>query len=214
LERLSLPAEVSAIEMHAAATAALACRQAEFFAAEAARGDRGEVEILIERLSSRLGRQAVVAPRLVPDAQPEYAVRYEAWVGQPASSAGSAPRPGRRRAAHAHSLDTLEERTQQSSPLWFPEWELPLFRPPHLRAEPVRVDVMSAFPDGPPGWLHWQNRKHVVLRSWGPERIETGWWRHPLVRRDYFRVELQTGQHVWLFRLLDRRAWFLHGEFC
>jgi protein ImuB len=55
--------------------------------------------------------------------------------------------------------------------------------------------------------------QHQVARAWGPERIETGWWRKWPVRRDYYRVETTAGQRFWLFRRLQDGKWFLHGAF-
>jgi protein ImuB len=52
-----------------------------------------------------------------------------------------------------------------------------------------------------------------VARVWGPERIETGWWRSRLVRRDYYQVETIAGARYWLFRELASGSWFLHGKF-
>jgi protein ImuB len=52
-----------------------------------------------------------------------------------------------------------------------------------------------------------------VARHWGPERIETGWWRGPSVRRDYYRIETDEGRRFWLFRELTNRRWFLHGAY-
>jgi protein ImuB len=68
-------------------------------------------------------------------------------------------------------------------------------------------------PDGPPIHFSWNGGEHVVARSWGPERIVTGWWRSRPIARDYYRVEAQSGQRFWLFRCLDQRDWFLHGVF-
>ena len=70
-----------------------------------------------------------------------------------------------------------------------------------------------AEPEGTPVRFRWQQREHRVTRSWGPERIETGWWRSAAVRRDYFRVEVHTGHWFWLFHRLEERDWFLHGAF-
>ncbi len=52
-----------------------------------------------------------------------------------------------------------------------------------------------------------------IVRSWGPERIETGWWRGLTVCRDYWRVETETGQQFWIFQDLRNKNWFLHGQF-
>jgi protein ImuB len=52
-----------------------------------------------------------------------------------------------------------------------------------------------------------------LAQHWGPERIETAWWRGRSVRRDYYRVETAEGSRYWLFRRLTDGQWFLHGEF-
>ncbi len=53
----------------------------------------------------------------------------------------------------------------------------------------------------------------MIARTWGPERIETGWWRGPTVRRDYYRVATQSGHWFWIFRDLNSGRWFLQGMF-
>jgi protein ImuB len=50
-------------------------------------------------------------------------------------------------------------------------------------------------------------------QTWGPERIETGWWRGQAVGRDYYRVETTDGRRFWIFRNLEDNRWFLHGVF-
>ncbi|MEO1497338.1 MAG: DNA polymerase Y family protein [Planctomycetota bacterium] len=52
-----------------------------------------------------------------------------------------------------------------------------------------------------------------VIRSWGPERVETGWWRGRGVRRDAYWVELQNGSRWWLCRELRSGRWRIAGEF-
>jgi protein ImuB len=73
--------------------------------------------------------------------------------------------------------------------------------------------VTALAPDGPPLRLLVHQRSYRVARCWGPERIETGWWRGRCVRRDYYRVETQSGHWLWIFRRLPDGCWFLHGMF-
>jgi protein ImuB len=63
---------------------------------------------------------------------------------------------------------------------------------------------------------------HTITDHWGPERIETGWWHGPSIRRDYYRIETDQGRWWWIFRNLgsvDRSRsrplsrWMLHGQF-
>jgi protein ImuB len=86
-------------------------------------------------------------------------------------------------------------------------------RPLRLFDPPVRVDVAWVTAEGPPIRFMYAQRPRTVHRHWGPERIETAWWRGPIVRRDYYRVETDEGTFFWLFRRLDDNSWFLHGEF-
>jgi protein ImuB len=52
-----------------------------------------------------------------------------------------------------------------------------------------------------------------VHQARGPERIETGWWEGDSIQRDYYRIELDSGDWWWVY--LDRRnhTWYLHGYF-
>jgi protein ImuB len=80
-------------------------------------------------------------------------------------------------------------------------------------ARPFRLVAVSIMPDGPPLQFRFQGRPHRIMHTWGPERIETGWWRGRPIRRDYYRAETTTGRRYWLFRQLDDGGWFLHGTF-
>jgi protein ImuB len=37
--------------------------------------------------------------------------------------------------------------------------------------------VISVVPSGPPAQFHFAGVDYRIARAWGPERIETGWWR-------------------------------------
>jgi protein ImuB len=88
-----------------------------------------------------------------------------------------------------------------------------LARPLRLKPEPVAIQVVSVVPDGPPIRFQWNAVDHRIRLCWGPERIETGWWRDRCARRDYYRVETTDGHRFWLFRAIDEGTWFLHGTF-
>ena len=82
-------------------------------------------------------------------------------------------------------------------------------------------------PDGPPIRFTWKGRQHRVMKVEGPERIAPEWWQLDVTdrsanasqaTRDYFRVELEDGQRLWLFRegLYEARRtprWFIQGVF-
>ena len=238
LERLSLPAPVTAVSIEAVLTGPLDHRQEELFADGSARSRPRLLAVLIDRLASRLGRSSVLRPRLLPEAQPELAYQYDSLVwGIPSakrspraqallghavtrSSASRLPgrvaRPEGRRAwlgsgatyhAHRSALGMpLDHRTREETPVLPP-------RPLRLLHEPIALAAISVMPDGPPFCFRFRGLEYRISRSWGPERIETGWWRGRPIARDYYRVETTTGQRFWLFRSLDEGRWFLHGNF-
>ena len=86
-------------------------------------------------------------------------------------------------------------------------------RPLQLLPRPVKLNLLAVAPEGSPIQFVYQKEKHHVARYWGPERIETGWWRGRSVRRDYYRVETSTGHRFWLYHQRDNGHWFLHGAF-
>jgi protein ImuB len=148
--------------------------------------DRQELAHLIDRLSARLGAERVRGVGLCPGAQPELA-----WNDRPL--VGSAGKAAARSCA--------------------PRGGPPLSRPLWLHA-PRAIEVGSAGRAGaPPAHMWWDGKRQRIVGCWGPERIETGWWRGPSVRRDYWRVELEDGRWLWLFSDLRAGTWFCHGVF-
>ena len=54
----------------------------------------------------------------------------------------------------------------------------------------------------------------LLMLEQGPERIETGWWDHADVTRDYYIARHPDGERLWIFRQRsDQSQWFLHGLF-
>jgi len=219
---LPAPGAIQEIRIAAVSTAVREQRQSELFA-DAAPRDPTKLALLIERLSNRLGRERVLQPRLRADAQIERAFECEPLTGAspaldaPASAAGSR-RGGRRTGRAPHPSRTPQGRmavgeaagTNASPHLSVPG---PMFRPLRLFDPPRPIDVVGIALDGPPAKFFDRSQVYCVARYFGPERIETGWWRGPSVRRDYYRVETTAGNRLWLFRQLQDQQWFLHGEF-
>lgn len=173
-----------------------------------------EVIALVERLSTRLGRNRVrrFAPRdtHIPE-QAEF------------------------------SLPALDPPQGAWEPAVLGE---PPLRPLHLFDPPQRIEVIGAeVPDGPPARFRWRRAMHDVARYEGPERIAEEWWRRkprpyevpegeegeiatryhlgddPNHTRDYYRVEDRRGRRFWIFRHGFYEAqrpmpgWYLHGLF-
>lgn len=89
------------------------------------------------------------------------------------------------------------------------------------RIRPVRMfPPEPAEAEGaPPRRLRWRGRDRRLTSAAGPERIAPEWWLDdPAWRtglRDYWRVEDETGERLWIFRAHGgdvRGGWFVHGE--
>jgi len=181
MARMQLPREVESIAVEVISAGAVASRQRVLFdgVASSATLRAGEQAVqlggLLDRLAGRLGRMAVFEPRPVVDAQPEHA-----WVAAP-------PAPGH--AASSVPAAATAPCAAGVRPIW-------------MTPRPIRVETVSVVPDGPPLWFCISGVRHRVTEAWGPERIETAWWRGCSVRRDYYVVETESGDRWWLFRHL------------
>jgi len=120
--------------------------------------------------------------------------------------------------------DVPERAVRRAGPLdpvrGWPAWRRParmLHRPEFLSG------VVALLPDHPPRRFTWRGVPYRVVAGDGPERIHGEWWRtdaeHWAVR-DYFRVEVESGERFWIFRRGDGVApetgdlsWYLHGVF-
>ena len=189
-ERLRLPGPATAVAIAAAAHAPLAQRQGVLFDEDRSLGASLRLSALVNRLVARLGRESVVRCRLQSEAQPELACREEPLID-------GRPKPRQRAPAAAARRIT---------------WG-PLDRPLHLLPRPAPLETLSVVPDGPPIHFRRGGREHHVMRQWGPERIETGWWRGRTTGRDYYRVETTAGRRFWLYRRRRDGRWFLHGVY-
>ena len=176
LARMQLPREVESIAVEVVSAGAVAARQRVLFdsVASAASLRAGEQTVQLGGLLDRLaGRLGRMA---VFEPRPVVDAQPEhAWVAAP-------PEPGGPPRAAATSAARLR-------PLW-------------MTPRPIRVETASVVPDGPPLWFCISGVRHRVAEAWGPERIETAWWRGCCVRRDYYIVETESGDRWWLFRHL------------
>jgi protein ImuB len=158
---------------------------------------------LIDRLSARLGRQAVQVPVPRESHLPE---RAEAWL------------PAQDRPTKSSRADLLAPGGLGGGGMV----ARPRARPIRLLRSPERIEVLYAVPEGPPVRFKWRHRPYLIRRHQGPERIAPEWWDAPSHARlrDYYKVEVEEGGRYWLFRegvIGDGRGgsphWFLHGLF-
>ena len=185
LERCAWSGGIIAIQWSVPRLGRLPQIQGDWLADDSEADTSRQVVALVERLSSRLGDDAVLRVDALPDAQPERSVQLVPWTKT---------KPTR---TNEFALPPEQSRG----------------RPFRLLGVPQSIVVVSIVPDGPPIRMTWRTYDCRVVRCWGPERIATGWWRTQDVQRDYYRAEWEDGTHAWIFR--DRRGgrWFLHGFF-
>lgn len=214
LDKLTLPAPTDSLMLWAKEIDPLDDWQEELFTTDSS--NAWDLGGLLDRLAIRLGPQTVVRPELLSDHQPERAFRYVSLVGggETASprAAGFNPRGYSKVDAASKAMNTPRRLKSAARELEC-ETTPPGPRPLRLSPRPIEVAATAIIPDGPPIAFHFHGAQHAVTESVGPERIETGWWRGPHLKRDYYRVTTRDGQRFWLFRQRDTRRWFLHGWF-
>lgn len=195
---------------------------------------------LVDSLSNRLGRDRVVKVQIQKQSLPESAYRKVSLAGNPIAIRRRAIKR-RGRAIKRRGRGNRDHETVPADRFASGGHPMPtdaMRRPVSLLISPIPLAV--AFDGGPfrkwvshanpPDRLRLHNVAYQVVRCWGPERIETGWWSGPSVRRDYFRVEATHSsvanpaathrQWWWIYRDFScgseqagRYRWVLHGRF-
>lgn len=216
LDKADLPEDFLFLKLETMTVESLRIRQRDLFGHDISQTEQDEVHILLNRITSRLGLSSVVRARLIAEVQPELSVVHDPLVSEKSVDKSVSGKPttkkamaGKATAGKSFERKTAERKTAASQPA---ESSVPL-RPLRLFSQQQPIRMEQTGPEGGPVSFQWQHQKHRVIRSWGPERIETGWWRGPAVRRDYYGVETQAGCQLWLFCDLDQAAWFVHGAF-
>ncbi|MFC7536745.1 DUF6504 family protein [Sphingomonas sp. GCM10030256] len=181
---------------------------AEAFGAALAEGEEPDLAPLVDALANRIGAERVWRMEPVESEVPERSV---------ATAPPLEPPRARGPRLKADDVRLLDGRAPDHP--WHPRWP----RPVRLLRRPERVQhVMAELPDLPPRRFTWRGTAYRVVRADGPERIAGEWWRRAAERqavRDYFRVEVESGQRFWLYRRGDGvrtetgdLSWFLHGR--
>jgi protein ImuB len=203
LETVRLAEEVDRVEIRVAVVGRLGERQGELFA-DRWPTDPHQLALLANRLSSRLGHEQVLRAELGKSPVPERAVKLLPVTQLRGKKLQSAKRKLKKANWRNSAINNLQFAINnlQFSP-----------RPLLLHPAPEALEAVCVAPDGPPQFIWLAGRRQRIAHHAGPERIETLWWRGQSVRRDYYRVALESGSHLWIFRRLADRKWFLHGEF-
>ncbi|MEM1376486.1 MAG: DNA polymerase Y family protein [Pseudomonadota bacterium] len=165
--------------------------------------DPRDVEILMDRITARLGRNNVSGSP----------------VRRPLANESHLPE----RAEMLVSHDLVSANQGDVDDGYKPQ----TIRPMRLLVPPEPVEVVAQVPEGPPMRLRWRRALYKIEKSEGPERFAGEWWRedvsdgaHEPPPRDYYRVEDADGRRFWIYRegLYGSRGtasprWFMHGLF-
>ncbi len=249
LEASRLVSEVTRISLGVLQHAALSSRQPSIFGPDftaSAHDDwtlQTEAARLIDALSGRLGEEAVRGVRVSDDPLPENAiVDFPMTAHRLKTQTKKAQRNSRALTAKqqaAAAADAFDVASPASSPrtLGFghgPQTTDLGRRPIELLKKPLPITPVAvtcertahgsvpATINSLPDHFRIRGQLERVTRHWGPERIETRWWSGPLIRRDYYRIELENGSRLWIYCDLgdgtptateQAKTWFMHGSF-
>jgi protein ImuB len=78
-----------------------------------------------------------------------------------------------------------------------------------MEAKPLRLPPTPQ--KGPEGWLILGIEHGPVVHTSGPYALSGGWW-HSEIQRDYYFVQLFSGEWLWVYFDRKRRSWFLQGR--
>ena len=141
---------IEKLVLHAERTAPLDIRQGAFAGGSVETLSRDErLTQLIDRLTNRLGPDAVTVSVPFQSHLPERAERYV-----------SAMTP----------QDPPSHHVQEAKPFRRPP------RPSSLLLRPEPIDAIAEVPDGPPMQFTWRRVRRRIIKAEGPERIAPEWW--------------------------------------
>lgn len=193
LERVSTAGPVTTVSIQAAISPLPVSRQRDLFHSTDHIRPQEELATLVNRLSNRLGNQAVLHAELTADPRPEFHARLTPVFSHHTGNFND-------RLAELVTSDCGADNSHQQ-----------LDRPVSLLAEPLLLHEPE---DSLVGYeLRYDGRVSLIAKMTGPERLQTCWWEEVPIQRDYFKVETSDGAHYWLFQDIKTRQWFLHGIF-
>ncbi len=142
------------------------------------------LEVVLSRLQSALGAEALFGVELVDSHRPEGAWKERRF------SVADAP---------ARALGWWESAQQEAKAAPPPAEPFVLERPARLLRAPAPLPAEVAA-DGALTSLELLGRKRRVTAVFGPERLAGEWWTEHPYARDYYRVVLEGVGPLWVFR--------------
>jgi len=200
-EQLVFPAAVIAVQLRAGRTQRFSAETETLpFNEQVKRQGKLSIAHLAERLSARIGDEAVHGVMTVAEHRPQYAWRRQGvfvaaqGVDVPNCRTGHLADPASPGLLEPGLLEEIQRNV--SLILRRPLWMLP---------EPKLLGIEQNLPV-------WEG---ILQLLDGPERLETGWWDDDGIARDYFVARNPKGVHLWVYRNRKEKSgsWYLHGIF-
>jgi protein ImuB len=187
-----------------------------------------ELEVVLSRLQSALGEEALFSAAPLASHRPE-----EAWASAPFSvnDIASAQRTGLSELVedsprlHQRLSSTSSDRTEKTGKAGaWPKRKakveqrgavsLPTLqaRPPRLFKRPARLQA-ELDDDGALRSVTLAGRRRRVEALTGPERLVGAWWSPEPFSRDYYRLQLEGVGQLWVFRDGRDGAFYAQGVF-
>ncbi|XZE22003.1 Y-family DNA polymerase [Pirellulaceae bacterium SH449] len=183
-------------------SAPLIWSQASLFDSESTK-HRDTIAKFIDSVSVRLGRENVLTPVTKPNPLPEATFTWRPMTGW---RKDGGKQEVKRKLRRPPRRDYQSEEISLG-PSKHQVWR----RPSLLLKKPVELKVSEFGETGKPTVVCYP-RSNVRVVDWtGPERVESGWWNGVTQRRDYYRLVLENGIWLWVYRDLTSKTWFLHG---
>lgn len=164
-----------------------------------------ELEVVMSRLQSALGEEALFSAAPLATHRPEAAWAHVAPFSALPSSKPLSPTlspEGR----GSNEWPKRKAKTEQHGPLLLPT------RPPRLFKEPSRLDAELS-PEGALVTVTLAGHRRKVEALTGPERLQGAWWSPDPFSRDYYRLQLEGVGQLWVFRDGRDGAFYAQGVF-
>ena len=170
-----------------------------------------ELEVVMSRLQSALGEDALFSAVPLATHRPEDAWRREAVSLSPsiqeAGEKADAPPPKKEKKPGA--WPKRKAKAEQHGVISLPTLET---RPPRLFKEPSRLNAELST-EGVLTSVTLAGRRRRVEALTGPERLVGSWWTPDPFSRDYYRLQLEGVGQLWVFRDGKDGAFYAQGVF-
>lgn len=166
------------------------------------------LEVVLSRLSSALGEEALFSGEVLASHRPEAGYRKGSFHPPQSRRGALGDEAARSFEGPAAQVAAQEPRTREPGTQMVP-WD----RPPRLFSRPANLDA-EVTPAGQIRAARLLGRRRKAIAVCGPERLCGEWWRtEAAYRRDYYRVHFEGVGPVWIFKDAEDGRFYLQGMF-